>query len=293
MPFSEQAMKALFNYLARLPKAVILLMGVALVILLGAIDKLTGYELSFSIFYLLPVSLVAWFNKRSHAIIISIFSAAIWILADMTSGHTYSHLAIPVWNSITRLGFFFMAAFSLSAIKKLLVNEQSFSRIDFLTGITNSRAFYEFAQIEIDRSVRFSRPITIAYIDIDNFKQVNDTLGHSQGNNLLHAIAKTIKANIRSIDIVSRLGGDEFAILFPETNEVDAKTAVNKVREELLGLVKNNNWPVTFSIGVVTCYKSCNLDEFIREADNLMYTVKRSGKNRIEYKIYEMPVINA
>jgi len=286
-------MKTLLKYLDKTSKTVILVIGVALVILLGGIDNLTGYEISFSLFYLLPVSLVAWFDKRSHAVMVSILSAAIWLLADLNSGHAYSRLAIPIWNSMMRLGFFFVTAFSLSAIKKLLENEQTFARIDFLTGVANSRAFYEFAKKEIDRSARFSRPITIAYIDIDNFKQVNDTRGHSQGDNLLQSIAKTIKDNTRSIDMVSRFGGDEFAILFPETNEENAKTAINKVQKELLGIVKNNNWPVTFSIGAVTCYKSCSLGELIKEADNLMYTVKASGKNGIEYKIHEIPISNA
>lgn len=286
-------MKPLLKSLDKIPKTVIPVISVSLVMLLGVIDHLTGYEISFSIFYLLPVALVSWFNKRNYAVIVSILSAATWLWADIISGHTYSHLAIPVWNSIMRLGFFLMTAFSLTAIKKLLEKEQTFARIDFLTGVANSRAFYDYATIEIDRSVRFSRPFTIAYIDIDNFKQVNDMLGHSQGDNLLQSVAKTIKDNTRSIDIVSRLGGDEFAILFPETNEEKAKTALNKVQTELLSIVKNNNWPVTFSIGAVTCYKSCKLDELVKEADNLMYAVKKSGKNRIEYKIYEIAMSNA
>jgi diguanylate cyclase (GGDEF)-like protein len=283
-------MKALFNYLDKIPKTAILVISVALVMILGVIDNLTGYEISFSIFYLLPVVLVSWFDKRSHAVIISILSAVMWLWADIYSGHIYSHPAIPVWNLIIILGFFLMAAFSLLEIKKLLENEQTFARTDFLTGVANSRAFYYSAQIEIDRSVRFSRPFTVAYIDIDNFKQVNDTLGHLQGDNLLQSVAKTIKDNIRSIDIVARLGGDEFAILFSETNEENAKTAINKVQRELLSIVKNNDWPVTFSIGAVTCYESCDLDELIKEVDKLMYTVKESGKNGIEYKIHETPI---
>ena len=283
-------MKALFNYLGKIPKTAILVISFALVMILGVIDHLTGYDISFSIFYLLPVVLVSWFDKRSHAVIISILSAAVWLFADISSGHIYSHSAIPAWNSIMRLGFFLIVAFSLLEIKKLLEKEQTSARTDFLTGVANSRAFYSFAQIEIDRSARFSRPFTIAYIDIDNFKQVNDRLGHIQGDNLLQSVAKTIKDNIRSIDIVARLGGDEFAILCSETNEENAKTALNKVQKELLSIVKNNDWPVTFSIGAVICSKSCDLDELIKEADKLMYTVKERGKNGIKYKIYEIPI---
>jgi diguanylate cyclase (GGDEF)-like protein len=184
-----------------------------------------------------------------------------------------------------RLGFFLLAVFSLSEIKKLLEKEQTSSRIDFLTGISNSRAFMEDAKREIERSVRFSHPFTLIYADIDHFKEINDSWGHAQGDVLLQTVAKTMKENIRSIDIISRLGGDEFAILLVETDEKNAKTTLEKIQTKLLDAVKRNNWLVTFSIGAVTSYGSYNLDEVIKEADDLMYTVKKSGKNRIAYKI--------
>ncbi len=85
---------------------------------------------------------------------------------------------------------------------------------------------------------------------------------------------------------MSRLGGDEFAILFLETNEDNAKTAIGNMHAELLRVTNGNNWPVTFSIGAVTCYRQFNVDELIKTADNLMYAVKSSGKNRVEYSTY-------
>lgn len=279
-------MDALFKYLGKIPKRVIPVIGVLLVIIVGIIDHLSGYEISFSMFYLSVVMFVAWFGNIKHAVVISVLSAATWLLADITSGHAYSYFVILAWNSIMRLGFFLLAIFSLSTIRKLLDREQALARIDFLTGVTNSRTFAEIAKREIDKSVRFCRPFTVAYLDIDNFKQVNDTRGHSAGDNLLQFVAETIRIHIRAIDIVARLGGDEFAIFLPETNEENAITAISKVQRHLLDAVKNNNWPVTFSIGAITCYNSCNLNELIKEADDLMYSVKRNGKNSIQYKIY-------
>lgn len=278
-------MKALQEYLNKIPAKAIFAIAFAMVIFLGIVDYYIGYEISFSLFYLMPIALVAWFNQRSFAIMICVFSSLVWIVADIAAGYNYSHPLIPVWNTAIRLGFYLITAYSLSKIKKLMDAEQQSARMDYLTGIANSRAFYELANIEIDRSERFNRPFTIAYIDVDNFKQVNDTLGHSQGDVLLKSIAKTIQDNTRSIDIPSRLGGDEFAVLFPETNETNARAALSKVQLSLLEIVKKNNWPVTFSIGAVTFYESCVLDELIKEVDNLMYSVKKSGKNRIEYKI--------
>ena len=239
---------------------------------------------AFAIFYLLPVVFIGWFHERNYAIMVSILSAFVWLYADALSGHPYSNITIPIWNAIMRLGFFLLTVFSLSEIKRLLEKEQTFARIDFLTGISNSRHFMENAKIEIERSVRFSHPFTLVYVDIDHFKQINDSLGHTEGDQLLQTVAKTIKDHIRSVDIVSRLGGDEFAILLLETNEKNAKITMSKIQTKLLDVVKKNNWPVSFSIGAITSYSACDLDDLIKEADNLMYTVKNSGKNRIEYK---------
>ena len=279
-------MKVLLKYLDRIPKILIPVIGLILVILIGIIDYLTGNEIAFTLLYLLPISFVAWFDKRNIAVMMSILSAAAWIWADIAAGSIYSHPFIPVWNTFIVLAFFLITVFSLAEIKKLLENEQKSARTDFLTGAANNRAFYESARMEMERAARFNHPLTLAYIDIDNFKQVNDSLGHTQGDSLLQSVVQTIKNNIRSIDLVARLGGDEFAVLFPETGETNAKTAIEKVQEVLIGVVRKHNWPVTFSIGAVTCYKLCDIDELIKQADTLIYSVKESGKNRIEYKIY-------
>ncbi len=192
-----------------------------------------------------------------------------------------------------RLGFFLIVTFSLAEIRNLLDKEKSMARNDFLTGVANSLSFNEIATKEIERTSRFIHPLSLAYIDIDNFKQVNDSFGHSAGDKLLHSVAVKIKENIRSIDTVSRLGGDEFAVLMPETNAENAMVALNNLRHNLLEMAHENNWPITFSIGVVTCSESCKLDELIKEADNLMYTVKASGKNRIESKVHSFNNTNA
>jgi len=276
------------EYFSRQSKSFLMILAVCLCIALGAVDYLTGYEVSFSIFYLLPVSLIAWFVGRRPAIFIAIISALIWLLADLTSGHTYSHYAIPLWNSIMRLGFFLMAAYFLTAIRKLLDRVIELSRRDPLTGIANGRYFSELAANEINRASRFNRPLTLTYMDIDNFKQINDSLGHSTGDDLLHLVGETIKKNVRSIDIIARLGGDEFAILLPETGYEQSGTVIKKVQKYLLDAVQQKGWPVTFSFGVVTCNKPlCKVDELIKAADNLMYSVKNSGKNMIRHEVLD------
>jgi len=280
-------MKPVLKFIDSLSCSIVFVFGVLLVLTLGYIDHATGYEISFSIFYLLPVLLVSWRIGAQPGAAIALLSAAIWMWADIFSGHTYSHLAIPVWNAMMRLGFFLIVGFSFSEIKRLLVKEQDSARIDPLTGIANSRSFKEMANAEISRSLRYGHQFTMAYIDIDNFKQVNDTLGHSHGDKVLQSTARTIRDNTRTIDIVSRLGGDEFAILLPETDSENAHNALTNIRGKLLEMVDSNKWPVSFSIGAVTCHESCKLDDLIKEADDLMYEVKRSGKNNIKFHIHQ------
>ena len=104
------------------------------------------------------------------------------------------------------------------------------ARIDFLTGVLNSRAFYQIATAEIQRSGRYGHPLTLAYIDLDNFKTVNDEFGHSTGDELLKTVARTFSDNLRSSDYVARLGGDEFAILMTETSAQAALNVVARIQ---------------------------------------------------------------
>jgi diguanylate cyclase (GGDEF)-like protein len=123
---------------------------------------------------------------------------------------------------------------------------------------------------------------TLAYLDLDNFKQVNDSFGHETGNELLVMIAQAISHHVRNTDFVARVGGDEFCILMPHTDSDAAKSLLGKVQDLLLSEMKKRNWPVTLSIGGVTFVRPPkSAREMIQAADALMYSVKSTGKNRI------------
>jgi len=280
-------MNPILVLLNKIPKKMIPLIAILLVVAIGYLDHITGFELALSILYLLPILLVAWYGTRLHAVIISVLSAITWLWADIESGHTFSHPAILVWNTIILLGFFLIIVYAISEIKQLLDKEQRAARIDFTTGALNSRAFHEIAQIEMSRAERHVRPVTMAYIDVDDFKLVNDTFGHGVGDSLLRVVAETIKDNIRSSDSASRIGGDEFAVFMPETDSDRANTAIGKIHNNLLSAMQRNNWPVTFSIGVVSCHRSFDFNELIKAADALMYSVKGRGKNSVAYSVLE------
>ncbi len=275
--------------LGTIPKASLLALCVLLVAILGFIDIETGYEFSFAIFYLIPIMMAAWYSSRPGAVAISALAGLTWLYSDIASGHVYSHPSTPYWNALTRFGFFLIISYFLTYIRQLLRRETELSRVDALTGVSNSRHFQEIASTEFQRTLRSRRPITVAYIDLDNFKAVNDTFGHTEGDKLLTTVAATVKKNLRGPDTVARLGGDEFAVLLPESGQEQARHTLERVRNELLGAMRQKNYPVTFSIGSVTCMatcenKLCDLDTVITMADNLMYEVKNSGKNSILYK---------
>jgi diguanylate cyclase (GGDEF)-like protein len=174
----------------------------------------------------------------------------------------------------------------LLKLKSAYERERTLSRIDPLTGLANRRFFLELTQIELDWCRRRQTPLTIAYADVDNFKTVNDTLGHQTGDRLLSEVANTLKENVRSIDIVARPGGDEFVIMFPELESSKAQDVLKRLLTHLAERMSQQNWPVTFSIGAAT-YNNLNysLEEMIAEADALMYAAKQAGKGRLEYKV--------
>ena len=264
-----------------------------LAILLGIIDYATGPEIGFSIFYLLPICLVAWFSGILWAVVISFICSTIWFLSDSLSGHTYSQPAIGYWAANMRLGYFLIISYLLGTLEKMWAIQKHISNIDYLTGVANSRSFHHLADVELARAKRYNHSLTIAYVDLDDFKKINDLFGHSTGDNVLKLIAQTIRKNIRSVDLVGRLGGDEFCLLMPETGYESAQIALQKLRRVLLESMEEARWSVTFSIGALT-YATLpdNIDDIIIKADHLMYSVKNSGKNAMKHEFVETSKAN-
>jgi diguanylate cyclase (GGDEF)-like protein len=258
--------------------------GFILMLLLGVTDYLTGYELSFALFYLIPVTYTAWYAGLISGLIASVLCAAVWQGANYLAGETHSHVAIYYWNAAIRFGFFFAFTHLIVRLRNSIEQEKQLSHMDYLTGTLNSRAFYEILEREILRTRRYLKPFTIAYLDLDNFKYVNDHFGHSTGDVLLKTVAHTTTMNLRSTDVIARLGGDEFAILLPETDSDSARTILPKLRQLLLDMMAQRSWSVTFSIGAITLHRPPEkADQVIKMADDLMYKVKEAGKNQIEF----------
>jgi diguanylate cyclase (GGDEF)-like protein len=283
----------LLGYLDGVSKAVLVVFGLVLVALAGLLQYLGGH-LAFLLHYLVPVGLVAWFVGLWPGILMAVASAATsggaWWLGGQAAGAPPMGVS-AVTVTVQLLFFLLVLAYVLTTLNVALARAEHLARTDYLTGVANARYFFELASAELNRAQRYVRPLTVAYIDVDDLKPVNDRFGHGAGDTLLRVAAQSIRVRVRKSDVVARLGGDEFALLLPEAGYEAAEAAVRKIHASLVQVMQNRGWRVTFSIGVVTCVSppDTTLEELIRVADGLMYSVKRSGKNQIRHEILGKP----
>ena len=281
---SVGVLKYLDNYFADMSTGKCLLITLLCSFLLGVFDYLIGPDLSFSVFYTVPIMLAGWYGGKTTGVTVAIVSAGIWLSADLVAGSDYITPLIPLWNTLVRLVFFLIILWLLLIVRDKLALEESLADTDPLTGLANRRFFQEQLEREYARLRRYPEPVTIAYFDLDNFKYVNDRLGHDVGDELLKIVADTLSTSVRASDYSARLGGDEFAVIFPVLEHESVLPALQKLQAELLAAMQAKHWPVTFSIGAATFYELMDSSrDMIKLVDNLMYDVKKSGKNNIRH----------
>lgn len=249
-----------------------------LVVLLAALDQLTGYELSFSVFYLVPTSIAAWYGSRSMGYAASAMSAAAWLAVEKISAVPYSQEWMIYWNGAVRFLFFIIVAWLVAELHETLKRHQQLARTDNLTGLLNRAGFIAHAAPVIASASRYGHPTSLAYIDLDGFKSINDSLGHARGDDALKVVAQRLLTASRESDVVARLGGDEFAVLLPSTSLQGARSFFGKLQELLYEESRHHGWQTLgFSIGAIVFEQGPPpLGDALRLADELMYRAKRS-----------------
>jgi len=264
--------------------------GFGLVAVIGMFDFVTGPELSFAIFYLIPIALGAWLGGFSQGILLSMACAISWQIVEIEEGSTVAPM-IQLWNGIARFGIFVVTSSLLSRLRLSLFIEKKLARSDQLTGAANGRTFYETVSLTVEHALRDDRPITLAYLDLDNFKWINDNLGHAAGDQVLCELVMVIQRNIRTVDLLARLGGDEFAVLLSDCGAPDSRATLDRIRERFVEEMRKRQWPVTISIGAVTFPNPArDVDAMVRQVDELMYRAKKAGKNRLIHESFgELP----
>jgi len=251
--------------------------GAGLIACVVAADVYVGPGVDLTLLYLGPIGFGTIFAGLQAGAVLSALATLGSLEASLLSGERIPG-AVRTWNAAQQLGVFLVLTVVLDAFKKRLLHEQHAARTDPLTGVANRRAFEEAASLETERARRHGRPLSLLYMDCDDFKSVNDRLGHVGGDEALAAVGGAVREAVRVHDTVARLGGDEFGVLLPEIDSPGAIALAERLRARLRDSPASQG--ITFSIGVVTFLSPpASVDEMILRADHLMYAAKRSGKN--------------
>lgn len=274
-----------FRFLESRSLAVVYASCVGLLVGIAWVDLITGFEIGLSYFYLLPIAGAAWRGGVRPALVLAVLAAYLWYLAEANGGRVYHNPFAVYWNAGVRYGFFATVAALIGVTRRLIERERTMARCDPMTGLANARQFYAVTERVMDRAREDSSPLTIVYIDIDDFKAVNDRLGHAAGDEVIRAVGARVASVVRPTDLVSRLGGDEFALLLPATPAEAATSVLGRVGDRLRELARENGWPIGFSIGALTTPATGSVDELVGRADALMYEVKRCGKNGLRHEV--------
>jgi len=170
----------------------------------------------------------------------------------------------------------------LEKLKKLSIT-------DGLTNLYNSRHFYNQLKNEVDRSTRYSHPLTMLILDIDHFKDYNDRYGHLEGDKVLLRLGQVVKLLLRKMDSAYRYGGEEFTVILPETDSEEAFTVAQRIRKAIKEIVftpePGNNASITISIGMTAYNPPEELADFIQRADKALYGSKEGGRDKVSVLI--------
>jgi len=253
--------------------AAVLLLGIA------AIDYVTDVELRVGLFYLVPVVLVAWSAGWAWGAGYACTATACSVGRGLIGGHPYSHPMYFYYEVTVTLMVLLSASYLVSKFRLSQEKLTTLARFDCLTGLANRATFLERLDLELARHRRFRRPFSLAILDCDNFKAVNDSQGHLAGDRLLCVAAAALRSAVRKTDLACRLGGDEFAVLLPETDADGAMKVIDGAVRLLHEAMARGGWATSFSAGVGV-YEGIPLsaEAALTCADRLMYDVKRAGK---------------
>jgi diguanylate cyclase (GGDEF)-like protein len=284
----EQILNGISRRLEVLDRRILFCIALLLLLVIGYLDYLTGYEYSVAVLYLIPVTLAGWFTNRLSALILSVLSAVSWYVANNLAGLSYPQPQVGYWNAAIWLAILVIFSLVLSAAKKIVSREKESASIDAITDLMTSRAFQPVAGAELLRARRYKRPFTMATIDIDRFNQANRRLGRVSADLILKTVADTLRTRLRNTDLIARVGGDEFVALLPETNYSSGSVVISKLQTHLLKAMERHHWEITFSICAVTYYRyETSLREVFQETDKLMQDVKARGGNAIRFETIE------
>lgn len=269
------------------PRRRVLIVGVAFAVMfaVGFVDNMTGNVAEWSVVYAACVAVIAWYGGMAPGLIAAALSAAMSLATAIVGG---GPAAVGEMLAALPIGFVLgLFAATLAFLHDVLRRTSDLARTDPLTGAVNTRAFDESAEAELAMLRRYGVVFSLAFFDMDDFKQVNDRFGHAAGDALLRMFVETMDRQTRVNDVVARVGGDEFVLLMPHTDSEAARVVLTKLRGEVETSMREYAWDADVSAGTVT-FESApdSVDDVLRIADRAMYDAKAAGKGRTEFRVF-------
>ena len=268
-------------------RPVLLFFCFAAILFLGAIRTEDDAVFFIASLALLPVLVIGWIGGRRIGLSSSFLASTMWAIGDVSMGRHFSAPWIPWANVATHFMTYSIVTLLAAQVRELLELSHRQATSDALTELQNRRAFVEAGVAEVQRSMRYAHPLAVIFMDLDNFKALNDSQGHDAGDAALRATAAALLSVLRSSDKIARIGGDEFAVLLPEIGSDAAQETGQKisiaVNQALSGFAS-----VSVSIGLVWFEKADrSFPEMLKIADELMYEIKANGKGGIRSRYIE------
>ena len=254
------------------------------------VARLLGYDFVATGFYMVPIGFVAFVGGRRNGMVIALAAALTETVATYAALVDATNIwAVPI-SILLELVVFVATAYSHGAIRRLVERERHLSRQDSVSGVVNSLGFREAAGWEVSRARRWPQVVSLIYLDVDDFKAVNDQQGHARGDEVLRIIGRAMKQSLRESDVVARVGGDEFAALMPGTDEEGCRAATSRVHLAITRDLAEAGFAVTASVGATTFPSAPEtVDELIGAGDDAMFKVKRGSKNGVHHFVVRSP----
>ena len=255
---------------------------IVLVGLVYLLNSHTPHDLRLGILYIVPVLLVTCHDGLTWGVAFAIGTVVLRYVTGLEKLPPDTPVALRLAN---QAAFLIVLGVAMAGLAQLQRTQRELERLatqDELTGTLNARAFADRLAHELDRNRRYNRPLALLYLDLDDFKAVNDRHGHQTGDAVLRLVADATRHAMRQSDIVGRLGGDEFGVLMPETEGSVAEAAATRLANGIR-TVFTGTPSVTASIGLVSTMSAAitGADELLHKADQAMYEAKRTGKDRV------------
>ena len=245
-------------------------------------------HLRVSLTLLPPIMLVAWYAGMGWGLGAVCLVVLSFLAADLLATATPAPSWVAYVNAGVRASVFGLIASLVAALRAAYRQQSLLAVQDPLTGLGNRHRFMVVAEIERQRALRFGHTLALAYLDLDDFKAINDRFGHAQGDEVLRTVGQFLRKRLRGIDHAARLGGDEFVVLLAAGGGQQVARALADMHLDLVGALRDGGFPAGVSAGIaIFPQPPLSVAAMLQAADRLMYDAKQRGKNHACQAIIE------